>query len=207
DESSPRDATRAPAECATDLLDCSTVSGLTGHVHVGDGLSALDAVTHLRVEQDARAVIDRVAFLLAARAEAHRRDAHLLGVERRDVCRPRRAQRLDARGTWQTARVIDHPRVAALRRGEVAELAQPRSIVERLLHAATRAGVVAALAPANEHLRRRNERELREVGWPVAAQRRDRLRNLERVADGVAERLLHVGELARHREAMCDADR
>ena len=45
-------------------------------------------------------------------------------------------------------------------------------------------------------MRGRVEHELGEVGRPLAAERRDRLAHLERVADRAPERLVHVGEHA-----------
>src|SRR5688572_11077876 len=72
DEATRRDATRAPPVGRADLLGRIRVRGLARDVDLRVGLATLDAIAHLRVEDDARPQIDRVALLLAAGAEANR---------------------------------------------------------------------------------------------------------------------------------------
>src|SRR5438445_173382 len=70
DESASRHAAGAPAESPTDQCDGVGISRLPRDVNVRVRLAAFDAIAHLRVEDDAGAVIDGVALFLATGAEA-----------------------------------------------------------------------------------------------------------------------------------------
>src|SRR5437879_13230351 len=72
DETARRDVSRAPAERCADLVDRARILGPAGDVDLGVGLSALDAVADLGVQDHARAEIDRVVLLFAARSEERR---------------------------------------------------------------------------------------------------------------------------------------
>src|SRR5438132_2440580 len=124
DESASRHAAGAPAESPTDQCDGVDISRLPRDVNVRVRLAAFDAIAHLRVEDDAGAVIDGVALFLATGAEADRRDADLVRRDRRHIRGSRRAQRLDPRRARQLRRLVHLGDIPALRRDELAKLGE-----------------------------------------------------------------------------------
>src|SRR5712692_12071055 len=153
DETAWRDAPRAPPEGCTDLRDRVRILRSAGDVDLGILLPTLHAIAHLRVQDDARAQIDRVALLLAPRAEPHRRLADAVRGDRADERRAGRDETLDARRAWEAPRVIDRARVAPLRSDELAELGEAAAIGERAIDPDERGLGVAGFASSHEHLR------------------------------------------------------
>src|SRR6185503_8311771 len=86
DESPRRDPSRAPPERRADLLDGIRVRRLAGDMDFGIGLSSLDAVADLGLQDHARPQIDRIALLLATRAKANGGDADAVRGDRGDEC-------------------------------------------------------------------------------------------------------------------------
>ena len=157
---------------------------LVAGVHLGKQFAGGDRVAALLQADDADGVVDHVLLRAPSRAEAERR---------RYRCRSRPSAR-----TKPVARRLDlvrRRRRAAAR----SSLGSPpcarssartwRAPVPSASAASARAsalGLVDAEIGEREQMSARVEDKLREVGRPFAAQRRDRLADLERVADRVA---------------------
>src|SRR5437762_1107609 len=138
DESASRHAAGAPAESPTDQCDGVGISRLPRDVNVRVRLAAFDAIAHLRVEDDAGAVVDRVALLLAAGAESYGGDADLVRGYRRHVRGPCRPKCLDPRRSRQLRRIVHLRDIAALGGDELAELREAAAVGERALDAGER---------------------------------------------------------------------
>ena len=160
--------------------------------------------------------IDHVVDVGASGAQQHRRAAHALGVEARDEPGCRGSHLANARRERQQREVVGDARVAALRLDPCAEALQRTPRADGLDKQPASSGLIGGAFPQNQHLGAEREAELRELGGPLAAQRVDRLGDLERVADGAAERLVHVGHaahdaapqrLAHPRELVCELAR
>src|SRR5439155_14700073 len=187
DEAASRHAARAPAESLADHRDGVGISRLPPDVNVRVRLASFDAVADLRVQDDAGAVIDGVALLLATRAEADRRDADLIRGYRRHIRGSRRAQRLDPRRARQLRGIVHLGDIPALRCNELAKFREAAPVGERAIDARDCRLSVARLPATNQHLGARGQRELEEVRRALPAKRRDGLRDLEAVADRVSE--------------------
>ena len=87
-------------------------------------------------------------------------------------------------------------RVSALRRDPALVRRERRTVLDRGHGARSAFLPVDAEVGERQQMSARIEHQLREVGGALAAQGRDRLADLERVADRLAERLVHVGEHA-----------
>jgi hypothetical protein len=87
-------------------------------------------------------------------------------------------------------------RIAALRADPALVRSRGRPVRKRRLRTLPSLALVDAEVREREQPRARREDELGEVRGPLATKRRHRLADLQRVADGVAERLVHVGEQA-----------
>src|SRR6266550_6343256 len=169
-------------------------------MHIGVRLSALDAVADLRVKDDAGPVVDGLALLLAARAQAHGCDPDPVGGDRRDVRRSWRVKRPDRRRAWQLRGIVDHRHIATLRSYELAELRKAGSGRDSLVNAREPRLRIAHSTGPHEHLGPGHAREPGEIRRTIPVERRDRLGDLEAVAYRAAQRLLHVGQLAGDRE-------
>ena len=131
--------------------------------------------------------------------EGPARDPDPIGGDRRDDPGTVGQERHDDRRARQDpGGIVDHPRVAALRLHHPPEAVERRPVVERRL--GPRPGVLerAPLEPF-DGARREPRRELTQATALLAAEDRDGLDDVERVADGVAERLRHVGDGGRRR--------
>ena len=92
----------------------------------------------------------------------------------------------------QERRVIDCGRVAVLRRDELRQLFERRTIRDRLLQHGARRRIVGRHARLREDAAAERQAQLEQFALIFPAQRRDGLLDLERIADGVAKRLIHV---------------
>ena len=106
----------------------------------------------------------------------------------------------------QARRVVEDARVAPLRGDEAAEAFEGRAVGDR--PAAERAGVVERIGALahDDHLGGQLDREVEQVGRPVAPEAVDALGHLDRVAHGAAERLVHPGDQGPHPLAQGPAD-
>src|SRR5206468_3431500 len=156
---------------------------------------------------DHRTGIDGLALLFSAGTQADRSDADLVRGDRRDVCGACGAQRLHLRRARELRRIVHLRDVAALRGDELAKLGDATPVGESAVDARDCRLPVARPAAAHEHLGAGRAGQLHQIGWAFAAQRCDGLGDLEAVAHSAAQRLLHIRELARDRQAVRDADR
>src|ERR671923_234420 len=166
-------------------------AGFVAGVNRRERVPRCDAVAALRVADDPDGVVDRVVLDGSARAEVDRRDADGEGAQPRhravsgcrdlanDVCL---RKRLDG----GIAALRADPPLVDIERG-----AAP----ERVLNPGPGLVIGDAVAERDE-VRGGGDRELGQVGRPVAAERLHRLADLERVSHRAPERLVHVGELA-----------
>ena len=137
-------------------------------------------------------MVDDAVLRRTAAAEAHGHEAH---VRRRDVAHiaARRGRHLHLhRRHGQERRVIDRGRVAVLRRDELRQLFERRTIRDRLLQHGARRRIVGRHARLREDAAAERQAQLEQFALIFPAQRRDGLLDLERIADGVAKRLVHV---------------
>ena len=104
------------------------VRGLARDVDLRVRLATLDAIADLRVQDDARPQIDRVALLLPARAESYRSHADAVGGDGADERGARRDEALDTWRTREPARVVDGSSVATLGGHELAQLREPAAV-------------------------------------------------------------------------------
>src|ERR671925_1756178 len=174
-----------------DLGDRRFGAGFVAGVNRRERVPRCDAVAALRVADDPDGVVDRVVLDGSARAEVDRRDADGEGAQPRhravsgcrdlanDVCL---RKRLDG----GIAALRADPPLVDIERG-----AAP----ERVLNPGPGLVIGDAVAERDE-VRGGGDRELGQVGRPVAAERLYRLADLERVSHRAPERLVHVGELA-----------
>ena len=148
------------------------------------------SVAALLEQDDADRMVDLVALRTAPRSELERDDSHRQRTHAGDHPVPGRLDR--------AARVrsrADLGRIATLRLDPAAVRVLGGAVGDRRL-TRSRAPVVEAEVGQRDEPRRGGEHELGEVGRSLAANRRDRLADLERVADRAAERLVHVGQQA-----------
>src|SRR5439155_8733441 len=158
-ELASRHAAGAPAERVADHADGVGISRLPRDVNVRVRLAAFDAIAHLRVQDDAGAVVDRVALLLADGAESYGGDADLVRGYRRHVRGPYRPKCLDPRRSRQLRRIVHLRDIAALGGDELAELREAAAVGERAIDAGERRLPVARFPAADEHLGSRCARE------------------------------------------------
>ena len=114
----------------------------------------------------------------------------------------RRRHGTDDRSPWESL----PPRIALLRANpEVVPLAGGAARQSFLCSPAAFLDLDAEVGE-RQQVCGRAENELGEVGRPGALERVERLVDLERVPDGAAERLVHVGQLADHLPAVEPAE-
>ena len=99
----------------------------------------------------------------------------------------------------QPARIVDRARVAALQADAEPEPFQAGAAGDRRLDAPRAVAAIARDAADHQHLRAQADGQRAHVGGAAAAQDVDRLAHLGGVADGVAERLVHVRQQRPHR--------
>src|SRR6266511_4730146 len=165
---------------------------LVAGVDLRERLAALDRIAALLQADDADRVVDLVLLARAPGTQVQRREtdrkrpqlAHVAAVGRLDVADDGRPlERLLAR----VAALRTDPALVRRDRGPVGDyrFRTPSTFV-----------LVDAEIREREQVRGGLEHELGEVRRALAAQRLDRLADLERVPDGASERLVHVGEEA-----------
>ena len=135
-------------------------------------------------------MVDLIVRGAATRAETQGGSANLDGAKRNDSAGVRRL------GLPQDGRSGQRPLVGIATLGGNPALIglHRRTVRDRLLHTTARLVVRHAEVGERQKPRRRFGDELDEVGRALAAQRRDRLADLERIPDGVSERLVHVAD-------------
>ena len=152
----------------------------------------------LRREHDADGKVDHVLLRSAAAAEMHGDKADVLRFHRGDVAVARSLDRAHDRGLRQQRRVVYGGGVAALRADHGRELIERRAALDGLFQ--PRAGFLFRFGEtaADEDVRAEHEAQLAQIRHIRAAQDGDRFLDLQRVADGEAERLIHIGHDSGH---------
>ena len=138
------------------------------------------------------------SFSIAAGADHVAGDADVLRVDRCYVAGARRSDFAHAGGVGQQFELVERLRIAALRRHHLLELLVRRPIHQVLLGHQARLFQRGRLLAEEDHARGQFQRELGQVGGPRILQGLRRFHDLERVADGVAQRLVHVGDQRLH---------
>ncbi|MNB96233.1 hypothetical protein D3C75_434310 [compost metagenome] len=90
--------------------------------------------------------------------------------------------------------VVDLRSISALRRYERLQLRKGAAVFQAGLQDAAGFVRILGFAAQHEHLAAENEADLGQVGRSAAAQRVDPLSDLQRVADAVSERLIHIAD-------------
>ena len=176
-------------------------------MHVRERVARPHLVARLGVHDDAHGVVDRILLALTARAEPHGRASDRQGAAARNRTAARRRYREhDGRGLQHIPGPLGEPRIAALRLEQLLERPQRRARGDRLLGQATPGLELDAEVGEHGHARRRSQHELAEVGRAAAGQHLARLGDLERIADGGAERRVHGRQLADGGTAGAHAD-
>ena len=158
--------------------------------------AGLEPVADLAADHESHGGVDRVAFPDPARAERDARRADRLSIHAAERTGPVGLDRHDdGRRGQDRARVVHHARIAALRLDHATEALERLSAVQRVLGACHRLVVGGSLGGL-QSFRREQDREVAQPPAERPAQELDRLDDVERVADRVAERLRHV----RHRD-------
>ena len=137
-------------------------------------------------------MVDHAVLRRAAAAEAHGHEAHVRGRDVAHVTARRRRYLHLHRRHGQERRVIDRSRVAVLRRNEFRQLFERRAVRDRLLQHGACRRIVGRHARLREDAAAERQAQLEQFALVLPAQRRNGLLDLERVADGVAERLVHI---------------
>ena len=179
------------------------VAGMERAQHV----AGAHGVAKLFVQRDAGGKVDRVAFLEPPSPEQHAGVADLLDVVGRDIALPFPHDKVVAVGRFgKKAGVAQHAGVAALGFKHLAALFKRRAVGERTLgHGA--AGREVALARQHKHVGCQLQADLGQIGGAAALQNGHAFGHFQRVADVVAERLVHIGDERGHSAAVRRADR
>ena len=210
-EHASRDERRAPAQATTSSRMPRTGGGLVSdlvraehgrdrrlgrrlvpRMDVREHLAGLDRLTPLRAADDADGVIDLVVLRATTAAELEARDADRERREARDDARPRRHDLANDGRPRQRVEVG----ISALGANPALVHLASRPVGQRLLRSSATFDGVDAEIGQRQKPRARIEDELREVRRPLSHDRVDRLPDLERVSDGGAEGLVHVGQQA-----------
>src|SRR5215831_2576886 len=146
----------------------------------------------LDLEDDAHSGVDLIFLAVAARADHVAGDADILGVDSGYVSAARRGNFTHARGVWQQLELVQGLRIAALCLHRLLELFVSGAIDQVFLGRAPRFIQRRNLLPKEDHAGGEFEGKFGEVRWTRILERLRRLHDFERVADGVAERLVHV---------------
>ncbi len=179
-----------------------------GVVQAAEHGARIHLLADLDFEDHAHRRVDGVVLRVAAGADHGRGQADVLGVDGADKSRARRGDLSHAGGVGQQFEPVEHLRIAALRLDHFLELAVARAVEQ--LRCGQLARFVQGLGDLAEedHAGRQFERKPGQVGRTGVLQRLRDLHDLERVADGVAQRLVHVGDQRLHAlvDAAADAD-
>ena len=163
-------------------------------VQRGDRLARLHAVALVFVQHDARAEVDRAFLRLATGAEQNARAADLLGVRAHDAAALRRPDSPLHGAQAEPRRIAQVRAVAALRLDHLAQLLERRAAFDGVLRHRPRRLDRSGLFAEIDHIRRKLEAHRGQVRRPLPAERFADLDDLERIADGAAERAVHVGD-------------
>ena len=104
------------------------------------------------------------------------------------------------RAPRQPVGVVDDARVAALQANAQREALEPVAAVAGAGHPGRAVAQVAGHAPQHQHLGAQAQRQVDQIGRTAAPQDVDGLAHLDGVADGVAQRLVHVRQHGAHRQ-------
>ena len=170
------------------------LGGIVGgpRVHLADRLAGLETVADLAAHHEPHGGVDRVALAHPARAQRDARRADRLRVHAGERTVPVGFDREDdGRRGQDRLGVVHHAGVAALRLDHASEALQRLPAVQGVLRARHRFVVSDALRRL-QPLRGEQHREVAQPSAERPAQELDRLDDVERVPDGVAERLRHV---------------
>ena len=161
-------------------------------MHVGEHLARFDRLTALRTADDADRVVDRVLLRAPPAAELEARDPDRKRGEPRHDAGVRSHDLTDDGSARERIEVG----IAALRADPLLVLLARRAVGHRLPRTLAALVHVDAQIGQGEKAGAGVENELHEVRRALARDRVHRLSHLERVADGRAEGLIHVGQQA-----------
>ena len=143
-------------------------------------------------------MINRRIKPLAACAEQHARHADHLAVDRLDITERLRPHRPLMFRPAEFRRIQNYLHVAALQFDKLPEFLERRAVGEDAPHLLAPLLKRLRRAADAQHLRAEFNRQLDDIRRAAAAQHVQRFEDFQRVADHLAERLIHVGD-ERHR--------
>src|SRR6266511_1605409 len=159
-----------------------------------DALARVDLVAELDGELDRDRGVDLVLLAPATGSEGGGGPPDRLGVDRGEPAGPRRGQVAAHGRLRQQGEVVEHPAVAALGGHELVQLLQAGAAIQRLGRPLPAFLGVRRDPGEGGQVTRKGEAEVEHAAAALAAQDLHRLAHLDRVADQVAERLVHVGD-------------
>lgn len=169
-----------------------------------------DGVTDAGHFREAHGMVDAVLRPHPAAAKCHDREAQGARVDARDLARRSREDRLHQRRRGKMlCRRIEQVRRAAERHDHAGEAFRRSARGESLLDPAAGLFQIRRQAAEQQHLGAERDGDLMEARLAAAAgQVIERIGDLERIAGGARQRLVHVGEQRRGRQAgiIGDAD-
>ena len=172
----------------------------------GEDFARLHALAGLLFQDDTRREVDHVLLRLAACAEQGGRFANFLRVHVGKIAAARRENFMLDRGLRELRRVIEDGGIAALRRDPALHLLECTAGGNGFLDLRARRLLVPAVAE-HEHVGREHGADLLQIGAALATEDLDGLFDLERVADPVPERDVHIRQNGSHIPATGLADR
>ena len=149
------------------------------------------------MEQDAGMRIDRLSSFLATRAGALHGPSKRGGVHLRHVAARPRIHHFGRARLVKRSGIVENARIAALRLNHVEEDAERGAVHQRLLCARVACFRSFSLAAKVNHPSGQNQGELSQIlalRRPLASQQIHRLDQLDPVARGAPQRLVHVGQ-------------
>ena len=173
-----------------------------------DGIPGADLVADLRHDHDADGGIDRIFDTVAAGAEHNRRPSNQFGVEACDISALWRGHDHSRRRLRQAIVIVDHTWIAALLLDDATEAFEACTRRDRLARLSLARRAIGRHASSRQHPRGQLDRNLDQIARAAALQHVEAFDDLEGIAHGAAERLLHRGNhgLGPHARRVADRD-
>ncbi len=154
-------------------------------------------IAHLGLDHHADTWIDCLALLLPPATQCHGRQPDGTCVDGLDIAAIRGCHSHMHRGSRQDRPILRNTGIATLRRDKRGKLGERRTAGDGSTHTPICFLPVMRRVGDQEHFRRHRFDQLLEVRGAFAAQRVDRFLHFQRIADGLAKRLLHLRDQCR----------
>ena len=184
----------ASDRCGGQQLFGSGIQPLSlGGVQGGDGVACFEGISRFGVEDDAGRGVDLVLLAVASRAQQEGGGAVALTVHRGDVPVLGSQHHAGAGGGGEAFGVVDPVGIAPLCLDHSRKGIQSRTVGHDTADVRLTGGLVASVGD-HQHVGGQRHAQLGEVGGAVSLQGLNGLDDLQGVADGVAQRPVHVGD-------------